>query len=77
MDKLKETIRQSAEKWLTDLLGFAARNRFKELAAEKNPFTLFPEARTCIVIGRRITRGTLRGVEEGVNFGDYSSFGRG
>ena len=26
-------------------------------------------------MGKRITRGTLRGVEEGSNFGDYSMFG--
>ena len=42
----------------------------------KNPFTVFPEGKTVIMVGKRICRGSLRGVEEGTNFGDYNLFGR-
>ena len=39
-------------------------------------FPIFPEGKTVIMIGKRICRGALRGVEEGTNFGDYAVFGR-
>jgi len=77
MENLKEAIRQSGLEGLADLIGFASKARFDGLDPAKNPFTLFPEAKTAVVIGRRITRGTLRGIEEGINFGDYGSFGQG
>lgn len=76
MEELKNQIREVAVANLADLVGFAARDRFETLEAAKNPFSLFPEAKSVIVIGRRITRGTLRGIEEGINFGDYGSFGQ-
>ncbi len=76
MLQLKQEIRQAAQAALADMVGFAGRERFAQLAPEKNPFTLFPSGQTVILIGRRITRGTLRGVEEGINTGDYGSFGK-
>lgn len=77
MEDFKEAVRAAASDALADLVGFAARGRFDTLPAAANPFTLFPEAHTAIVVGRRVTRGSLRGVEEGVNFGDYGAFGQG
>jgi len=59
-----------------DLIGFAGRERFASLPAEKSPFSIFPEAKTVIMLGKRICRGSLRGVEEGTNFGDYALFGK-
>jgi len=76
MLQFKQDIQQAAKTALVDLIGFAGKERFAALAAEKNPFSLFPEAKTVILIARRITRGTLRGVEEGINFGDYGMFGK-
>lgn len=77
MLQFKQEIQQAAKTALADLIGFAGRGRFADLAPDKNPFTLFPGGQTIILIARRITRGTLRGVEEGINFGDYSMFGKG
>ncbi|MGI6336538.1 MAG: hypothetical protein ACOXZM_05690 [Eubacteriales bacterium] len=77
MADFKESVRKAARAALADFVGFAGRERFEGMDAVKNPFNLFPEAKTVVVIGRRITRGTLRGIEEGVNFGDYGSFGQG
>ncbi|NLM77329.1 MAG: 4Fe-4S binding protein [Ruminococcaceae bacterium] len=76
MLQFKEEIRQAAKTALVDMIGFAGRDRFDGLSAEKNPFSLFPAAQTVIMIARRVTRGSLRGVEEGINFGDYGSFGK-
>jgi epoxyqueuosine reductase len=58
-----------------DLFGVADIERFDELPAEKHPRAIFPEARSVVVLGRRITRGTLRGVEEGTNFTNYALYG--
>lgn len=76
MGDFKRQIRQAAQEALADLTGFASRDRFEGLDESRNPFTLFPRGKTAILLGRRVTRGTLRGVEEGSNFGDYAMFGK-
>lgn len=59
-----------------ELIGVAPVERFAGLPPEKNPLSIFPECKSVIVIGRRILRGALRGVEEGTNFDStYSTFG--
>ena len=76
MKELKQKIIDFAAKDGVDLIGFADRSRFDEVPAEKNPFSIFPEAKTVILVGKRICRGSLRGIEEGTNFGDYQLFGK-
>jgi len=59
-----------------DLVGIAPIDRFEPLSADRNPAAIAPECRSVIVIGRRILRGSLRGVEEGTCFGStYRMFG--
>lgn len=48
-----------------DLVGVAPVERFKDVAAQINPLSIFPQAKSIIVIGREIPRGNFRGVEEG------------
>jgi len=69
--KFKEYARQAG----ADIVGIANIERFDELPVAKHPCSIFPETKSVIVLGRRITRGTLRGVEEGTNFGNYALFG--
>ena len=76
MKDLKERIEAFAKAEGIDLIGFADKSRFENIEAQKNPFSIFPEAKTVILLGRRICRGSLRGVEEGSNFGDYQLFGK-
>lgn len=76
MTELKQAIIDFAKKDGVDLIGFADRSRFAGVPASKNPFSIFPEAKTVILVGKRICRGSLRGVEEGSNFGDYALFGK-
>lgn len=59
-----------------DLIGIADIERFTDVAANRHPSSIFPEARSVVMIGKRITRGTLRGVEEGTQFDLYSQYGR-
>ncbi len=58
-----------------DVLGVASAARFDELPPEKRPTAIFPEAASVVVVGRRIPRGALRGVEEGTNFTNYNTYG--
>ena len=76
MKALKEKIIAFAKTEGINLIGFADRSRFDEVDPQHNPFSIFPDAKTVILIGKRICRGSLRGVEEGTNFGDYQLFGK-
>lgn len=76
MKDLELLIRQAMKKEGIDLLGFASKSRFEGVDAQHNPFSIFPEGKTVIMLGKRICRGSLRGVEEGTNFGDYKLFGQ-
>ncbi len=71
-----EIIKQQARNAGADLVGIAAAERFQSLPADRNPLAIFPECRSVIVLGRRILRGAIRGVEEGTNFSStYGHFG--
>ncbi|MBR7164755.1 MAG: 4Fe-4S binding protein [Clostridia bacterium] len=76
MNELKKKIEDFAKQEGIDLIGFADQSRFEGVSERRNPFTVFPEAKTVIMVGKRICRGSLRGVEEGTNFGDYALFGK-
>lgn len=76
MTELKKHIEEAAKKEGIDLIGFADKSRFDALPARNNPFAIFPEGKTVILVGKRLCRGALRGVEEGTNFADYNLFGK-
>ena len=71
LDKIKNYIKTDG----IDCIGFAPKARFEKLDPRYNPFSIFPEGKTVVLLGKRICRGSLRGVEEGTNFGDFSLFG--
>ncbi len=69
-------IKQLAKEFGADLVGIAPVERLAHLPPGSNPKTLAPNTKSVIVAGHRIMRGTLRGVEEGTNFGStYSCYG--
>jgi hypothetical protein len=69
-------VKEAARRFGADLVGISPVERLAELPADKNPLSIFPECKSVIVLGRRILRGSLRGVEEGTNFGStYATFG--
>ena len=71
-----EELKAKARACGADLVGVAPVARFKDVPPERNPGAIFPECRSVIVLARRICRGSLRGVEEGTNFGStYQCFG--
>ena len=69
-------LKEKAKSFGSDLTGVASVERFKSLSPERSPLSIFPECKSVIVLGRRILRGALRGIEEGTNFGStYGHFG--
>ncbi|HOX04761.1 MAG TPA: 4Fe-4S binding protein [Planctomycetota bacterium] len=71
-----QDVKAWAREFGADLVGIAPAARFAELPLERSPLAIFPECRSVLVVGRRILRGALRGVEEGTNFqSTYGLFG--
>lgn len=69
-------LKEAAMRFGADLVGIAPLERLAGVPADRNPLSIFPECKSVIVLGRRILRGSLRGVEEGTNFGStYNTFG--
>jgi hypothetical protein len=58
-----------------DLVGIASMDRFEGAPRGLDPRHIFPDAKAMIVMGFRILRGTLRGIEEGTFFIAYPSMG--
>jgi ferredoxin len=53
------------------LIGFAGADRFEGSCLKK----LFPEVKTVIALAFRVLRGTLRGIEEGSTYYQYTTMG--
>ncbi|HON04789.1 MAG TPA: hypothetical protein P5065_01580 [Candidatus Ratteibacteria bacterium] len=71
----KERLKEYAKQIKIDIIGVASIDRFNGISAQNHPGSIFPEAKSIIVIGKRITRGSLRGIEEGTQFGLYNMYG--
>lgn len=71
-------VKKLAGEFGADLIGIASVNQLDHLPMQNHPRTIMPNAKSVIVVGHRIMRGTLRGVEEGTNFGStYHCYGFG
>lgn len=69
-------IKRSARDSGADLVGIAPVERLGYLPETADPRTFAPGTRSVIVVGHRIMRGTLRGIEEGTSFfNTYGCFG--
>lgn len=58
-----------------DLVGVAGIERFEGAPPRMHPAAVFPEARSVIVVAKRILRGNWRGIEEGTHWPNYTYFG--
>jgi len=70
-----DRVKQYAKAAGADLCGIANIERFEGAPAQMDPRFIFPEARSAIIIGRRIPRGTYRGIEEGTHWSNYTFYG--
>lgn len=71
----KQMIKDFALAQGLDFCGVANIERFKDAPRDMNPASIFPEAKSVIVVGRRILRGNWRGIEEGTYWPTYTFFG--
>jgi len=64
----KEKLKGFAKEIKVDFIGVASIDRFKGIDPQDHPESIFPEVKSVIVVGKRVTRGALRGIEEGTQF---------
>lgn len=64
------SMKEAARRFGADLVGVAPIERFDGARPENDPRAIFPQAKTLLVVGRRLLRGSLAGLE-----GDRSSTG--
>ena len=57
-----------------DLVGVAAIDRFAGVPEDRHPQSIFPETACVVVLGKRITRGALRGIETGTQMEIYRQY---
>lgn len=72
-----ETIKEYAKALGADIVGIAPMDRFEGAPPEMDPRFIMPEAKSMIVMGFRVMRGSLRGIEEGTFFSNYPAMGYG
>ena len=75
MNELTREFLDFAREKRADLVGIAPIARFDDVPADHHPAAIFPECASVVVLGKRLTRGTLRGVEEGTQFDLYGQYG--
>ncbi len=66
-EHLTDALKTMAREAGADLVGIADIGRFDGVDSRHHPASIFPETRSVIVLGKRIVRGCLRGVEEGTH----------
>ncbi len=74
MKLTKEKIKEFGARKGLDLVGVANIERFKDAPINMHPASIFPEAKSVIVVGKRILRGGWRGIEEGTYWPSYTYF---
>ncbi len=72
-----EFIKQQAKAMGADCVGIASIDRFEGAPIQQDPRQIMPEAKSVIAVAFRVNRGSLRGIEEGTFFSNYSAMGYG
>ena len=68
-------VKTKAREFGADLVGISPMSRFEGAPKQHDARYIFPGAKSMVVLGFRIARGTLRGIEEGTLFSTYPSMG--
>ncbi len=72
-----EDIKRAAKRMGADIVGIGSIDRWSTAPIQMDPKQIMPKAKSIIAMGFRVLRGSLRGVEEGTYFSNYSSMGYG
>lgn len=70
-----QQVKQQAKTLGADLVGISPMSRFEGAPRQMDARYIFPGAKSMVVLGFRIARGMLRGIEEGTLFSTYPSMG--
>jgi epoxyqueuosine reductase len=77
MQLTAQEVKRQASALGADAVGIADMDRFEGAPLQMDPRQIMPEARSLVAMAFRVMRGSLRGVEEGTFFSNYSSMGYG
>jgi len=72
-----QEIKESAKRMGADIVGIGSIDRWSTAPIQMDPKQIMPKAKSVIALGFRVLRGSLRGIEEGTYFSNYSSMGYG
>lgn len=72
-----EDIKIAAKRMGADIVGIGSIDRWSTAPIQMDPKQIMPNAKSIIALGFRVLRGSLRGVEEGTYFSNYSAMGYG
>ncbi len=70
-------IKEAAKRMGADIVGIGSIDRWSTAPIQMDPKQIMPRAKSVIALGFRVLRGSLRGVEEGTYFSNYSAMGYG
>lgn len=72
-----ETVKKLAKAYGADIVGIGNIERWDTAPIQMDPKQIMPRAKSIIAMGFRVMRGSLRGIEEGTYFSNYSAMGYG
>jgi len=72
-----QEIKEAAKRLGADIVGIGSIDRWEGAPSQMDPRFIMPRAKSIIAMGFRVFRGSLRGIEEGTYFSNYSAMGYG
>lgn len=72
-----QDIKAAAKSMGADIVGIGSIDRWSTAPIQMDPKQIMPNAKSIIAVGFRVLRGSLRGIEEGTYFSNYSAMGYG
>ena len=72
-----QDIKRMAKALGADAVGIGNIDRWEGAPIQQDPRQIMPEAKSVIAMAFRVMRGSLRGIEEGTYFSNYSAMGYG
>jgi len=75
--KAAELVKKQALAFGADSVGIGSIDRWANAPTQMDPKQIMPECKSVIAMAFRVHRGSLRGIEEGTFFSNYSAMGYG
>lgn len=75
--KAATIVKKQALAFGADVVGIGSIDRWADAPIQMDPRQIMPECRSVIAMAFRVNRGSMRGIEEGTYFSNYSAMGYG